>query len=262
MSRKYHKLVVVPLKTTTTQLYLIQQRLLSIVNPSAVSMTGLSVGSRFSAIGLGITTPGSPSQRYQTPGDSVNQASYYSTNNGRDSNQTKQRYALSGDYTMLPGYLIVENQPLVVNCNITDEFVLRRLRENSQFQLSWYKNSRLLRSSTPNHVSSGASNSGFVLPSSGSIGNSNLSPVVSSGSQSRGGSSAIRNNRLQSQQVGGSYVPQRHTNLSGPTNQRIQYLQPNGRQLYITSALYSDAGEYLCSWSNLPARHQVRYHLI
>lgn len=256
MSRKYHKLVVVPLKATTTQLYLIQQRLLSIVNPSAVSMTGLSVGSRFSAIGLGSPITRSslsqPMVRYQTTGSSsANQAYTYSLNNGqqRNLNQTKQRYGLSPDNIMLPGYLIVENQPLVVNCNITDEFVLRRLRENSQFQLSWYKNSRLLRgSSNNNHYVSG----GTVLPS-------NQSPTIVSGGQSvRGGSSAIRNNRLQSQQVGGAYGS-RHTNLLGTTNQRIQYLQANGRQLYITSAMYSDAGEYLCSWSNLPARNQVSW---
>lgn len=229
MSRKYHKLVVVPLKTTTTQLYMIQQRLLSVVNPSAVSMPGLNVGSRFSAFGV----PTLSQSKYNNNNNNIHSSSsqansaLFSSNSVVRSNLNQTKARNSADHLILPGYLIVENQPLVVNCNITDEFVLRRLKENPQFQLAWLKNGKLLRgSSNNNHYQ--MSSSGHVLPES----------------------------------VYMRFGTHRHSNLPGGANQRIQYLLPNGRQLYITSATYSDAGEYLCSWSKLPARHQVSLPLL
>ena len=205
MSRKYHKLVVVPRKTGTTQLYLIQQRLLSVVNPHLMSAgeLGLPVG----RLNLGhymqrlhaVTTSAASSS--SSSSTSVRPIAFNQSTTSRDQ--------------LLPGYLIVEQHPLVVSCNISDEFVLRRLRDTPHFQLAWFKNGKLLR--------------GYAAGSTAAASN----PAA----------------RTRAQQ---SISPAAH--LVRPASPRIQFLGANGRQLYISSAQYTDAGEYLCSWSKLPVR--------
>lgn len=216
MSRKFHKLVVVPLKTSTAQLYVIQQRLLSVVNPElAKSLSSLGLPAAPQA-GLG-------AQRVPV---------------ARTAKLTNRTSAASSakQPPMLPGYLIVEGQPLLVNCNISDEFVLRRLRESPQFQLSWYKNGKQLKGSMQlaqamaNHAPPGQ--------------------VRSPGGNGAQSASAAGRLMGAGPQAGG-------TQSATLGSARIQFLQANGRQMYISSAQYSDAGEYLCSWSKLPISRQV-----
>jgi len=230
MSRKYHKLVVVPLKATTGQLYAIQQRLLSVLNPRLVSSAQQpSVG----RLGGGGASPATAAA-LALNGNQVQQL----LGQSKHLNRTKRDY-------LLPGFLIIENQPLLVGCNITDEFVLRKLRENPQFQLAWYKNGKQLR--------------GSMASLSNPAGSTNQAPGASRSSS--GGQLAGPRTR---QQVGFpvagvqmSPTQSRPFSLSAGS-QRVQFLAPNGRQLYITSALYSDAGDYLCSWSKLPSRQVSR----
>lgn len=193
MSRKYHKLVVAPRKTTTTQLYLIQQRLLSIVNPQLVTSGEL----------------GLPVSRLST--------SYHMQRLQSVASSSARNLSATRDQ-LLPAYLIIEQRPLVVSCNISDEFVLRRLRDTPHFQLAWFKNGKQLRNSQ-------------VLPTS----------------------QAARSRLQQSAAAVGV------SHLARPVSPRVQFLGPNGRQLYISSAQYTDAGEYLCSWSKLPVRQVSVY---
>lgn len=239
LSRKYHKLVVVPLKTSTAQLYMIQQRLLSIVNPQLMSQTppstyGLPPISRFSSPTIG----GNQVQRFHSA-TTLNQIKQFHNQSHLKSRDTSY---------MLPGYLIVENQPLIVNCNITDEFILRRLRENPKFQLAWFKNGRQIMGPTPS----------ANYQSTSSYNNVMLAKQPSSSSGSQLGRRSGNSRSVNSTPLKGDYVGPN----SGFGSYRVQFLQANGRQLYITSALFSDAGEYLCSWAKLPlTRVQVSIHL-
>lgn len=198
MSRKFHKLVVVPLKTSTAQLYVIQQRLLSVINPELARSMG---GSLPFGPTLGVVQADSGAQRAPIAAGQWPGRAHLSRPN-----------ATNGQAPLLPGHLIVEGQPLLVNCNISDEFVLRRLRESPHFQLAWYKNGKQLK------------------------GSMQLAPALP---------------KVAANPAGGRPVV--------AASARIQFLQANGRQMYISSAVYSDAGEYLCSWSKLPISRQVGY---
>jgi len=255
MSRKYHKLVVVPSRLASGQLYAIQQRLLQVLagggqqqqqqqqaslaaqaqawwphadpmgpqvqpigrqhalqqRPAAQAKISVSASTRLHN-SAGTATDTLPEGAHQQRGASSN-----SYPNG------KQRFQQQQQQLLLPGHIIVQGQPLLVACNISDEFVLRRLRELPQFQLAWYKNGRLLRASqqpASNH----------------------------SGPQTA--SSSAPNSAARFQTATSSPA----TNQQHKTPQRIAFVGPNGRQMYISSALYADAGDYLCSWSRLPAR--------
>lgn len=220
MSRKYHKLVVVPQKISNNQLYLIQQRLLSIVNPKLMSPeTAISMASS--------------SMVYDSQARAIK------------SSAAPIRSARQYHQQLLPAHIIIEYEPLVVQCNISDEYILRRLRENPSFQLTWYKNGKQLRGQPSAQLQSNQSPA--ALPSA-------ASPAQMNNNQ------RARSNRLQQQQSA-RYNPSAPMQLQQPAGQiaagRIQFRQSNGRQLYISSAQYSDAGDYLCSWSRLPTGRQV-----
>lgn len=200
MSRKYHKLVVVPAKTSKAQMYYVQQRLLAIVNPRLAKHAGPAVPQTpASAPALRPRQGGSWQKRKQSSGSDSPAASSTSSSH------------------LLPGYLIVNGLALFVPCNITDEFALRRLHETPSFQLAWYKNGRQLRQ--PLAAAAAASTPNRPLAAL-QMQQQPTSPAVWAGS-------------------------------------RVQFLGANGRQLYISSATYADAGEYLCSWSKLPVNRQV-----
>lgn len=233
MSRKFHKLVVVPKKISTGQLYMIQQRLLSVVNPKLASQApgqAADVSAYYSARLGPAGGPASAPRPAATieasgssgtgPGSAADSAAPSPSAPPARPNKSGQGGApAAGRNHILPGHLIVEQQPLLVACNITDEFILRRLRENPQFQLAWYKNGKLLRSSQP-----------------------------TSGAQS-GQSVAARMGATNSPRPGPAWL------VAPPvSSQRLQFLGPNGRQLYISSPTFADAGDYLCSWSRLPSR--------
>lgn len=215
---------MVPLKTSTAQLYVIQQRLLSVVNPElAKSMggPGLPVAPQ-----SGLGAQRAPSLLGRSPHS-------WTAQHGNRTGSTKQP-------PLLPGYLIVEGQPLLVNCNISDEFVLRRLRENPQFQLAWYKNGKQLK---------GSMQLAQALPNQPGAGQQTRH-APGTGTQAQSTSLAPR---LGAQSAGGQSMGIQASGSLG----RVQFLQANGRQMYISSAQYSDAGEYLCSWSKLPISRQV-----
>lgn len=230
MSRKYHKLVVVPLRASTPQIYQIQQRLLSVVNPALMS-------SQANLIGVtGINQSLKPLTRLS----GTDSQKYPSSRNSKPANRAPQ----SRNH-LVPGYLIMENRPLAVNCNITDEHVLRLLRENQQFKLKWYKNGKQLRGF-------------YALPASGGHLLSPINLQATSGGRrsesSRGRSSQQANSLGSSGSVTsalGIINPQSRASAQSGFNQRVQFLQANGRQLYINGAQYSDAGDYSCLWSGL-----------
>lgn len=200
MSRKFHKLIVVPGGASLNQIYTIQQRLLSVVSPSKLSSANTKMY-QFKRTLRGTMAPASTKL------------------------QSNQLY---------PGYLIVENEPLVVNCNISDVFVLQRLRDNPQFRLAWYKSGKQLPGSK---IMPSSTQTGVVMPS------------ASNHHSQRGVSSNSAIGQSNARQIGPIGTTSTMTHQP-----RIQFLDANGRRLFISSALFSDAGEYLCSWSNLPAR--------
>lgn len=236
MSRKYHKLVVVPLKATTAQIYHIQQRLLSVVNPALMSsQASLGPSGIFQANSA--TSPPKPSGGYtQRPASS----------SGRAASKFSQ-----SRHHLVPGYLIMENRPLVVNCHITDEQVLHLLRESPQFRLKWYKNGKQLRgsyalpNSNSNHLLSSQSNNNLATSSARRTDQARARSSQQTSMGSSSGSSASFTSAL------GVISPQSRPNAPLGNNQRIQFLQANGRQLYISGAQYSDAGDYSCLWSGL-----------
>ena len=228
MSRKYHKLVVVPQKSSVSHLYVYQQRLLSLVGrrqPQAPqhalggrpqpNYTSSSGAARRTSGGALIKATGSSSAaRDATPTNAATNAK--SAQRQLDSQQ------------LLPGHLIVEGQPMLVACNISDGFVLQRLRDLPQFQLSWFKNGKMLSRRTAPSAE---------RPSAGG--------VSAAAAGAPGGS--VQASRPQQQAAGPATQA-----APSPGGQRIQFVGPNGRQLFISAAAYSDAGEYLCSWSRLP----------
>lgn len=193
MSRKFHKLIVVPDSASPNQVYAIQRRLLSVVNPGKLSPADAKI--------------------------------YQFKRTLKGSGLAGASRARTSSNQLYPRYLIIENEPLEVNCNISDVFVLQRLRDNPQFRLAWYKNGKQLLGSkiAP----------GVAMPF-----------VAANHHSQRGGADPATR-----QQIGpvAAAVTMAH-------QARIQFLDLNGRKLYISAAQYSDAGEYLCSWSNLPAR--------
>lgn len=247
MSRKFHKLIVVPIKTTTSQLYLIQQRLLSVVSPKMASLAPSQTSSASVAYQTSklyssgsSSSPKRSQQQQQQPasieasGQSMpasNQVASSRPVNFRPGElQTPSTLTTSSSKNyLLPSYLIVEQQPLLVNCNISDEFVLRKLSQNPQVPIAWYKNGKLMRQS------------GKLINSftASAVNGSNNLQVTPNGRQ------GVR--------------PISQPIASAPAspvsaNQRIQFVGRNGRQMYISSAVYSDAGDYLCSWSRLPSQ--------
>lgn len=229
MSRKYHKLVVVPTKTTPSQLYRIQQRLLAVVNRKLATQTS-------SSSSLSSSSSSSSSLSLSSSAAATAAAAAAAAATAAAQNRAPYRAR------MLPAaYLIVEQRPLAVNCNISDEFVLRQLRIYHSFQLSWYKNGRLLRGSFVGPVLTQSAQNQTNASTSSNIGqqqqqhqtNARLHMQINAKLPSFG------NQR----QVSGSNLEQ--------SLQRIQFRSSNGRQLFISSAQQSDAGDYVCSWAKL-----------
>lgn len=232
MSRKYHKLLVVPQKISTHQLYLIQQRLLSIVNPKSMSEEAAEV--------------------FRVSLDQVRRLPLA---------RNKLPVPNKAQMLMLPGYVIIEGEPLVVNCNISDEFVLRRLRESPSFQLTWYKNGKQLRGQSQHQqlLQLALQNNQSPVPQTTAL---SMTGGANGQQQQKQRSSRLQQQQQQrerGEQTGASRTAGNAPHSAQPVNlnSRIQFRLLNGRQLYIGSAQYSDAGDYLCSWSRLPLTRQV-----
>ena len=250
MSRKYHKLVVVPARLGPGALFATQQRLLRLIRrpqaqsargPQAVPMATGDERANLLQAALEHQAPiWSGQAQTTTMGDANNSGIQAQTRAS-----SKQNHLGGEGPTLLPGHIIAEGQAMLVHCNISDEFVLRRLREQPRFQLAWYKNGRLLRASQPHlQLQQQQHQSSQQHPATQPRSGANVSPATSTQAQQQFAALA---GRQSSQSAGGA------------AGQRIQFLGPNGRQMYISAALFSDAGDYLCSWSRLPARQVSDY---
>lgn len=229
MSRKYHKLVVVQSKTNPERLHRIQQGLLSVVNPSLVAS---ELNGKL----------GSPSYRYQNNQEQRNalvqnyahrpQAAAAASDGTFGAPKATKATRLQQKGHLIPGYVIVADQTLIVDCNIGDELVLRRLMENPKFQLAWYKNGKRIGGNKLQRANFSPSNGANQSPA----GYSSSSMRPSNGTRTPTRSPAYLS---QPARVGSS--------ASG----RFQWANANGRRLIISPAQYTDAGDYLCSWSEL-----------
>lgn len=259
MSRKYHKLVVFPKRTSATQMLKYQQNLLSIVRSKQGSGDFYQQGD----------------QQIEYINNRNKKANFFTTNQQQNDEQQNKYHLLQ------PSMTIIEGQPMSVSCGVTDEYIINKLKENkplsSQNKLIWFKNGKQLKgayvqiarqqqqqivlqrkeSSNEAETTTATQLQPFALPTTTTTTHQSQlqSQVRRKSVQPTTTTTTSLPPQMQSIGAGGGVYYQSSIGNYQPSGRasvsRIQF-RSSGLQMVILSAQYSDAGDYLCSWYKLP----------